>query len=85
MPFAAVVIATVPASLAGWGLLALLERFTAEAATAWTAVALAVLALSTAPIFAPDLTPDAGITLSLLHLAVGAILIPAFRKDARRA
>lgn len=72
-------------SLVGWGLLAVLERFTGRARTVWTAIASAVVVLSlSAPLFAEGLTAGNRIVLVCLHLAVGAVLIPAYRKGARR-
>lgn len=82
----AVIISVAVISLAGWGLLALLERLTARARTVWTAVASAVVLLSlVGPLLAEGLTAGNRVTLVCLHLAVGAVLIPAYRKNARRA
>ncbi|MFC9626929.1 DUF6069 family protein [Streptomyces sp. NPDC056930] len=82
----AVIISVAVVSLVGWGLLALLERLTARARTVWTAIASAVVVLSLfAPLFSENLTAGNRTTLVCLHLAVGAVLIPACRKDARRA
>ena len=65
-------------ALAGWGLLALLERFTARARTSWTAIALLVALLSLAgPLSALASTTAANaVALALMHLAVAAVLIP---------
>jgi len=77
VPFAAVVMASLVASLAGWALLAVLERFLSRARTVWTVVASIVMVLS----LAGPLLGDAGvpvacrITLALMHLSVGAVLI----------
>ncbi|MEV6313835.1 DUF6069 family protein [Streptomyces sp. NPDC051776] len=82
----AVIISVAVISLVGWGLLALLERLTGRARTVWTAIASAVVVLSLlGPLFAAGLTTGNRITLVCLHLTVGAVLIPAYRKDARRA
>ncbi|MFD6380698.1 DUF6069 family protein [Streptomyces albidoflavus] len=79
-----VLVAVAVVSLAGWGLLALLERFTRRARGLWTGVALAVLGLSlVAPLFAEGLAAGGRAALVCLHLAVGAALIPAYRKGAR--
>ncbi|GAA2379047.1 DUF6069 family protein [Streptomyces cuspidosporus] len=86
LPFAAVPLSVLVVSLLGWALLALLERFTARARTVWTAVAGAVLVMSLfAPVFSEGLTGGNRLTLVCLHLAVGAVLIPAYRKGARQA
>ena len=65
-------------ALAGWALLALLERFTARARTIWTAIALLVALLSLAgPLSALASTSAANaVALALMHLAVAAVLIP---------
>jgi hypothetical protein len=65
-------------ALAGWALLALLERFTARARTIWTAIALLVALLSLAgPLSALASTTAANaVALALMHLAVAAVLIP---------
>ncbi|WP_418957207.1 DUF6069 family protein [Streptomyces tritici] len=83
----AVLIGAAVIALLGWGLLALLEKFAAgRARTLWTAIALAVLLLSLfAPLFGAGLTAGNRATLVLLHLTVGAILVPAFRKGGPAA
>jgi hypothetical protein len=64
-------------ALAGWALLALLERFTARARTIWTAVALLVALLSLAgPLSILASTEANVLALALMHLAVAAVLIP---------
>ncbi len=80
----AVVGASLLASLVGWGLLALLERWTARAARWWTTVAVVVLVLSlSGPLTgAVDLT--SGIVLALMHVAVAAVLVPVLRGTSVR-
>ncbi|MFC7547225.1 DUF6069 family protein [Plantactinospora sp. GCM10030261] len=80
---ASVVVATALAGLAGWALLALLERFTGRARAIWTGVALVVLALSllTGPLSGVDTA--AKLSLVSLHLVAGAVLIPTLRGTAR--
>jgi hypothetical protein len=65
-------------ALAGWALLALLERFTARARTIWTAIAVLFALLSLAgPLSARASTSAANaLALALMHLAVAAVLIP---------
>jgi Family of unknown function (DUF6069) len=72
-------------ALAGWGLLALLERFTARPRTIWTAIAVLVGLLSLAgPLSTIARTTVAnGLSLALMHLAVAAVLIPAWRPPRR--
>jgi hypothetical protein len=70
--------------LAGWGLLALLERFTARPRTSWTVIAVGVGLLSLAgPLstIAPT-TVTNGLSLALMHLAVAAVLIPGLAATA---
>lgn len=62
--------------LMGWAALALLERFTRSPRRIWTIIALVALALSlTSPITAAT-SPSTAVILTLLHLLVGAIIIP---------
>jgi hypothetical protein len=69
--------ASLAVALAGWALLALLERFTARARTIWTAVALLVALLSLAgPLSILASTEANVLALALMHLAVAAVLIP---------
>ncbi|ROO85320.1 hypothetical protein EDD29_2863 [Actinocorallia herbida] len=72
----AIASASIAAGLAGWALLALLERFVPRPRLTWTLTALTVLALS---LLSPLSLPSTGTntTLTLLHLAVAAVLIPA--------
>lgn len=81
------VIATAVFGLLGWGSLALLERFTRHARVVWVWLAVAVAALSVVPIFLEQATVGTQIALTVLHLVVPAVLIPAFRSpspDVRR-
>jgi predicted permease len=74
-----VVGATLIASLAAWGLLALLERRTARARSIWTLVAVAVLIVSLALPLSAGTTTTSKIVLALMHVAVAAVLIPGLR------
>ncbi len=63
------------AGLAGWGLLALLERTSARPGRVWTVTATLVLAVSlTGPLAGTDLSST--LTLAAMHLVTGAVLIP---------
>lgn len=73
----AVVISSVVAGLLGWAVLALLERFTARAATAWRWVAGAATLLSLGGPLTLAEGVGATVTLTLMHLVVAAVLIPA--------
>lgn len=72
----AVVLVTVLAGLAAWGLLALLERFTQRAATIWSWIAGAVLAISLLGPIGSAVGTGATVALLAMHLAAGAVLIP---------
>jgi Family of unknown function (DUF6069) len=74
---------TVAASLLGWLLLALLERRTPHARPLWTTIALAALAASLALPLAAATTTSAVAGLIVLHLTVGAAVIPAMAHTAR--
>ncbi|PSK87474.1 hypothetical protein CLV63_13127 [Murinocardiopsis flavida] len=75
------------AALAGWGLLAALERFWARRARAvWIGAAVAVLAVSFLPLTGDGMDGGTRVALSLMHLAVAAVLIPGMRtKDTAAA
>ena len=73
----------VTASLLGWLLLALLERRTPHARLIWTATALAVLAASLALPLAVATATSAAAGLIVLHMTVGAAVIPAMARTAR--
>lgn len=76
------VFALVP-SLLGWALLAGLERVTSHAWRIWTAIAVTVLAASFLPIMGVEASGGSKAVLALTHLAVGAVLIPFFRRTTR--
>ena len=71
---AAVVVAAVVAALAGWALLAVLDR-TNRSRVWWTSIAVAVLLLSLVVGPPSGVGGGAKATLALLHLSVGVILI----------
>jgi hypothetical protein len=72
---AAVVVAATVAALAGWALLAVLERRTNRARVWWTSIAVAVLLLSLLVGPPSGVGGGAKATLALLHLSVGVVLI----------
>jgi Family of unknown function (DUF6069) len=74
---------TVAASLLGWLLLALLERRTPHARLLWTTIALAALAASLALPLAVATTTSAVAGLIVMHMTVGAVVIPAMAHTAR--
>ena len=73
----AVVVVALLASLAGWALLAVLERFRVRRARAiWTGMAGVVLAVSFLPFIGDGMDGRTRVFLALMHLAVAAVLIP---------
>jgi hypothetical protein len=70
-------------SLAGWGVLALLERLTTRARRVWLVVAPLALALSLGtPLVGTGVGLTDRLALISLHLVVGAVLIPALARTA---
>ncbi len=79
----AVLTASALASLVGWGLLALLERFSGRAHSVWAVVAALVLVLSLGgPLGGTGITAASRIPLVLMHVAVAAVLIPLLYRTA---
>jgi predicted permease len=74
---------TVAAALLGWLLLAILERRTPRARSLWTAIAVAALAASLALPLAAATTTSAVAALIVMHMTVGATVIPAMARTAR--
>ncbi len=77
---AAVLATSLLVSLAGWGLLALLEHHTPRARTVWTGAAATMLLVSLAGPLTAAATSAAAAWLMLLHLSVAAVLIPLLRR-----
>lgn len=83
VPLGAVVLMSLCTSLAGWGLLAVLERLIRPARTAWTVIALSVLIISYGgPLLGTGIPTGSRITLALMHTAVAALLIPVLRRTS---
>jgi hypothetical protein len=70
------------ASLLGLGSLALLERITGRARAIWTALAAVVLLLSLGGPISVQAPTGTKISLALLHLVVGAVLIPPLARTS---
>ena len=79
-----VVGASLIASLAGWGLLAMLERRSPRARLIWTMAALAVLLVSLSLPLSAGTTASTKVALAAMHVAVAAVLIPAMRIRSAR-
>ncbi|MFJ2651571.1 DUF6069 family protein [Streptomyces sp. NPDC087420] len=74
------------AALAGWGLLAGLERLGVRwARGVWTGVTVAVLAVSFLPLTGEGVDGGTRVVLSLMHLVVAAVLIPGLRAKGASA
>ncbi|TDQ01002.1 DUF6069 family protein [Labedaea rhizosphaerae] len=79
----AVLVSSLVVGLAGLGLLTLLERRSAKGLRNWTSTAAVVLVLSLAsPMGGESL--GAKLSLTAMHLVVGAVLIAGFRAGAAR-
>lgn len=78
----AIVISTALISLAGWGLLATLERFAIGARRAWTIVAVISCLLSLGSPLTGGIGLGAKLGLASFHLLVGALVIFGFRRTA---
>ncbi|MGW4947938.1 DUF6069 family protein [Actinoplanes sp. NPDC004185] len=79
VPLAGVIISVLIIGLVGWGLLTLLERFTAKGRLIWTIIAVVVLLVSFAGP-ATATTTGAMLWLSAMHVVVGGILIAGFTR-----
>jgi len=78
----AVLTTSLVSGLAAWGLLALLEKFTARARTVWTLIAGIVLLLSLVGPLTGGTTTSAKVTLLAMHVAVGGVLILLLRRSS---
>jgi hypothetical protein len=85
LPIWWVAVITVVAGLAGWGVLAVIERVTNRPAGVWLAVSLVALVLSLGgPTSGEGVGTANRLALVAMHLAAGAVLIPSFYRSARR-
>jgi hypothetical protein len=81
---AAIIVATLLAGLAAWGLLAVLERVTSQARTVWIIVAVAALLASLTLPLAGGVTVAAAVGLTCMHLTAAAVLIPLLARTVVR-
>jgi hypothetical protein len=79
-----VIVAALVGSLAGWGLLALLRRFTANARAIWTAIAIIVALLSLGGPLSAVASPGTKVSLVAMHLAVATVTIVGLRRTRGR-
>ena len=75
-----VVLSALAGSLAGWGLLAILETRFTRARTIWTGIAIAVLLVSFSAPISAGTTTTTKFALAMMHVAVAAVLIPTLRR-----
>jgi hypothetical protein len=79
-----VVAAALVGSLAGWGLLALLRRFTTNARAIWTVIAVVFLMLSLGGPLSATASAGTKIALVAMHLAVATVVILGLRRTKGR-
>lgn len=72
-------VVAVGSGLAGWGLLAALERYVPRGRTVWVVIAVAVVLLSLVPVAGAQGTA-AQMVLGLQHLLVGAVVVLGFTR-----
>jgi Family of unknown function (DUF6069) len=76
-----VVVAALVGALAGWGLLALLRRFTSKARGIWTVTAIIAALLSLAGPLSAIASAGTKASLVAMHLAVATVLIVGLRRS----
>lgn len=80
-----VIVTAALASLAAWGLLALLERFTAAGRRIWTIIASVVLVLSLIAPASYGVGAASKASLLALHVVTGLILLAGLRRSTARS
>ncbi len=80
-----VIAVTALAGLAAWGLLALLERVTANGKTIWTAIAVVVFLLSLVGPLGNGVGTSSTIVLALMHAGAAATIIPLMQRPVDSA
>src|SRR6202521_3831840 len=75
-----VVVAALVGSLAGWGLLALLRRFTTKARAVWSVTAIVAALLSLGGPLSATASAGTKVSLVAMHLAVATVLIAVLRR-----
>ena len=79
-----VVVAALVGSLAGWGLLALLRRFTTNARAIWTVIAILFALLSLGGPLSTISSVGTKVALVAMHLAVATVTIVGLRRTRGR-
>ena len=80
-----VIVTALVASLAGWGLLALLRRFATNARAIWTAIAIIFALLSLGGPLSAIASAGTKASLVAMHLAVATVLIAVLRQTTPRS
>jgi hypothetical protein len=83
LSLASFVIITLGASLAGWAVLALLEKITRYGRRIWTGLAVAVVLVSFLPFLSAQMSTGSAVVLGVVHLLVGAVLVPLLLRVPR--
>ena len=79
-----VVVAALVGSLAGWGLLALLRRFTTNARAIWTVIAIVFALFSLGGPLSTTSSTGTKVALGAMHLAVATVVIFGLRRTRGR-
>jgi Family of unknown function (DUF6069) len=79
-----VVVAALVGSLAGWGLLALLRRFTTNARAIWTVIAIVFALLSLGGPLSAIASTGTKVALVAMHLTVATVTIVGLRRTRGR-
>ena len=82
---ALVVVTALLSSLAGWGLLELLERFRSDGARLWAIAAVVVTVLSLSGPLVGAITVATTVALIAMHLAVAVVLVPLLVRTSGHA
>ena len=79
-----VIVAALVGSLAGWGLLALLRRFVANARAVWTIIAIVIAVFSLGGPLSAIASTGTKVALAAMHLAVATVVIVVLRRTPGR-
>jgi len=79
-----VIVAALVGSLAGWGLLALLRRFTTNARAIWTVIAIVFALFSLGGPLSTTSSTGTKVALGAMHLAVATVVIFGLRRTRGR-
>ena len=79
----AVIVTSLAVPLAGWAAIEVLERVTPRAANVWLVGALAVLAISFAPLLDNDMPRATALVFTIMRFTIATALIPAIMLSTR--